>query len=93
MQNNEFDIDISGDYVRNMKLNNGTNLFKITGTGSLQGSDAANALMAAFTSTEARDDTFTVIPFQVTGAESQSTTQIQIMNPLRSLETALRSLF
>ena len=92
MQNNEFDIDISGDYVRNMKLNNGTNLFKITGTGSLQGSDAADALMAAFTSTEARDDTFTVIPFQVTGAESQ-TPQTSITTTLRSLETALRSLF
>ncbi len=92
MQNNEFDIDISGDYVRNMKLNNGTNLFKINGTGSLQGSDAADALMAAFTSTEARDDTFTVIPFQVTGAESQ-TPQTTIANTLRSLETALRSLF
>jgi len=75
-----------------MKLNNGTNLFKITGTGSLQGSDAADALMAAFTSTEARDDTFTVIPFQVTGAESQ-TPQTSITTTLRSLETALRSLF
>jgi len=93
MQDNQFDIDISGDYVRNIKLNNGTNLFKITGTGSLQGSDAADALMAALSSTEARDDTFTVIPFQVTGTESQSTTQTLIMNPLRSLEAALRSFF
>jgi len=93
MQNNEFDIDISGDYVRNMKLNNGTNLFKITGTGSLQGSDAADALMAAFTSTEARDDTFTVIPFQVTGTGGGTAGQPSFNNPLQSLVVALRSLF
>jgi hypothetical protein len=93
MQNNRFDIDISGDYVRNALLNNGTNLFKNSGPRSLQGTDAADALMAAFSSTEARDDTITVIPFQVAGAESQSTTQTPITNPLRSLETALRSLF
>ena len=72
MQDNQFDIDISGDYVRNIKLNNGTNLFKITGTGSLQGSDAADALIAAFSSVEARDDTYTVIPFKVTGAGSST---------------------
>lgn len=73
MQNNQFDIDISGDYVRNAKLNNGTNLFRITGSGSLQGSDAAEALTAAFDNTEAYDDTYTVIPFQVTDAGSQTT--------------------
>jgi len=93
MQNNQFDIVISGDYVRNIKLNNGTNLFKINGTGSLQGSDAADALMAAFTGTEARDDTFTVIPFQVTGAGGQTSKLTPIENTLRSLEAALRSLF
>jgi len=73
MQNNRFDIDVSGDYVRNLNLNNGTNLFKITGPGSLQGSDAADALIAAFSDQEAHDstytrDTYTIIPFQVTDA-------------------------
>ena len=28
MQNNQFDIDVSGDYVRSLNLNNGTNLFQ-----------------------------------------------------------------
>ena len=44
MEDNKFNIDVSGDYV---KLNNDTSLFKITGPGSLQGSDAADALIAA----------------------------------------------
>ncbi len=70
MQNNQFDIVVSGDYVRNLKLNNGTNLFRLTGPGSLQGSDAADALIAAFSDQEAYDDTFTLVPFQVTDAGS-----------------------
>jgi hypothetical protein len=67
MQNNQFDVDTSGDYVR---LNNGTNLFRLTGSGSLQGSDAADALIAAFNDREANDDTYTIVPFQVTDAGS-----------------------
>jgi hypothetical protein len=72
MQNNQFDIDVSGDYV---KLNNGTNLFRINGPGSLQGSDAADALIFAISDHEARDhtytnDTYTLVPFQVTDAGS-----------------------
>ena len=75
MADNQFDIVVSGDYVRNLKLNNGTNLFKLTGPGSLQGSDAADALTAAFHDRMANDDTltndtYTLIPFQVTGAGS-----------------------
>ncbi|MDD1693659.1 MAG: hypothetical protein LUQ71_02945 [Methanoregula sp.] len=93
MQNNRFDIDISGDYVRNALLNNGTNLFKISGPGSLQGTDAADALMAAFSSTEARDDTYTIIPIQVVGADSRTTRQAPPDNALHSLVVALRSLF
>lgn len=69
MQNNLFDIDISGDYVRNLKLNNSTILFRIAGPGSLQGPDAADALVAAFSDPEMKNvDTYTVIPFQVTDA-------------------------
>jgi hypothetical protein len=94
MQDNQFDIGISGDYVRNAKLGNGTNLFRITGPGSLQGADAADALAAAFSDTEARDDTYTVIPLQVTAAGSSTAGQAASgNNPLHSLVMALRSLF
>jgi len=69
MQNNLFDIDVSGDYVRNLNLNNGTILFRISGPGSLQGPDAADALVAAFSDPDMLNvDTYTVIPFQVTDA-------------------------
>jgi hypothetical protein len=75
MQNNKFDIDVSGDYV---KLNNGTNLFKIIGPGSLKGSDAADVLIAAISEREAHDhtytnDTYTIIPFRVTAPVSAGT--------------------
>jgi hypothetical protein len=70
MQNNTFDIVVSGDYVRTLQGNNGMNLFRINGAGSLQGSDAADALVAAFSDTYTVDDTFTEIPFQVTDAGS-----------------------
>jgi hypothetical protein len=68
MQNNRFDIDVSGDYVRSQQLNNGTILFRISGPGSLQGRDAAGALVAAFSDPAAGDDTYIEIPFQVTDA-------------------------
>jgi len=70
MQNNQFDIDVSGDYVRSLQLNNGTNLFRISGPGSLQSIDAADALVAAFSDSDTGDDTYTVIPFRVTDAGS-----------------------
>jgi len=93
MQDNQFDIIQNGDSVRNVKLNGGTDLFKISGPGSLQGADAANALMAAFSSTEARDDTVTVIPLRVTGTGGSTAGQAPIDNALQSLVMALRSLF
>jgi hypothetical protein len=65
MQNNTFDIVASGDYVRSLQGNNGMNLFRIKGAGSLQGKDAADALIAALSDPENGDDTFTVIPFIV----------------------------
>ncbi|WP_292348356.1 MULTISPECIES: hypothetical protein [unclassified Methanoregula] len=74
MQNNRFDIDMSGEWVRNLKLNNGTNVFKISGPGSLQGSDAADALVAAFSDPDIQnEETYTVIPFQVADAGSPIT--------------------
>jgi len=77
MADNQFDFVVSGDYVRNLKLNNGTNIFKFTGPGSLQGSDAADALITAITDQEAKDDThtsdlYTIIPFQITDTGSQT---------------------
>jgi hypothetical protein len=68
MMNNTFDIVASGDYVRNLQGNNGMILFKINGAGSLQGKDAADALVAAFSDRGMGDDTYTEIPFQVTDA-------------------------
>jgi len=72
MQNNQFDIAWSGDWVKNLQLNvggpDGTNLFKITGAGSLQGNDAKEALVAAFSGVNNSDDTYTGIPFQVDDA-------------------------
>jgi hypothetical protein len=75
MADNQFDFVVRGDYVSNLKLNNGTNVFKLTGPGSLQGSDAADALIAAVSDQEANDDTYTndtytIVPFQVTDAGS-----------------------
>ena len=99
MQNTTFDIDVSGDYVRSLQLNNGTNLFKITGPGSLQGNDAAEALVAAFSDPKNGDDTYTEIPFQVTDAgnptpqaTAATTTPVQY-GLLGDLEKALRSFF
>jgi len=65
MQNTTFDIVASGDYVRTLHGNNGMNLFRIKGAGSLQGNDAAEALIAAFSDPGNGDDTYTVIPFMV----------------------------
>jgi hypothetical protein len=75
MADNQFDFAVSGDYVRNLKLNNGTIIFKLTGPGSLQGSDGADALLAAISDQEANDltltnDTYTIVPFQVTDGGS-----------------------
>jgi PGF-CTERM protein len=58
MQNGQFDIIPNGDYVENMILNGGTNIFKLYGSGSLQGSDAAEALIQAISDPNI-DDTYT----------------------------------
>ena len=85
MQNNQFDIAVSGDYVRTMKHNNGTNLFRIAGPGSLQGGNAADALISAFTNAEAYDDTYTILPFQVTDTRGQSQQFPLLFIPVGSL--------
>jgi hypothetical protein len=77
MQNNQLDIVASGDWVKNLQLNGGSsgsgmNLFRITGAGSLQGHDAAEALIAALNDPTV-DDTYTEIPFVVTAPVQQPT--------------------
>jgi hypothetical protein len=64
MQNNQPDIIGSGDFIRNLQLNNGTNLFRALGPGSLQGNDAKEGLIAALNDPIV-DDTYTEIPFIV----------------------------
>lgn len=87
MQNNKLDLIRDGDWVKNVNTDdgtNGTNLFKISGAGSLQGRDAAEALTAAFGDPTV-DDTYVEIPLfvvdysgtktdQVSGSPSGSTT-------------------
>jgi hypothetical protein len=88
MENNTFDIDVSGDYVRSLYLNNGTNLFRISGPGSLNGNDTEEALVAAFSDPRNGDDTYTEIPFLVedTGIsthQAQSATPSPVQNPIQ----------
>jgi len=68
MQNNKLDIVRSGDWIKNLQLKDGgsggTNLFRITGAGSLQGQDAKEALIAALNDPGV-DDTYTEIPLYV----------------------------
>ncbi|MDO8871419.1 MAG: MEMAR_RS02690 family S-layer glycoprotein [Methanoregula sp.] len=73
MQNNVFDVkpmeEGSNVVVRNMQLNvgdatAGTNIFTLLGAGSLQGSDAAEALVQGINSPNV-DDTYTKLQFLV----------------------------
>jgi hypothetical protein len=65
MANDQFDIVVSDDYYVTNRINNGTKLFRFAGAGHLQGSDAADALIKAFGDPMV-EDTYIVIPFQVT---------------------------
>jgi hypothetical protein len=87
MQNNQPEIVVSGDWVKNLQLNEGssmggTNVFRIKGAGSLQGIDAAQALIAAINDSTV-DDTYTEVPFYVddTGI---SAPQAQAATPTQS---------
>jgi trimeric autotransporter adhesin len=64
LSDDRFDIVVSGDYVRNLRVGNGTDIFRINGTGSLQGKDAAEALIAAFNNPRGYD-AYTEVPFRV----------------------------
>jgi hypothetical protein len=58
MADNRFDFTFNGEYVTAMQGNNSTILFKVTGPGSLQGRDAANALVSALSENEHRNETY-----------------------------------
>jgi hypothetical protein len=64
MMNGAFDIyyDASTGSVINRQLGAGTSIFQLTGTGSLQNTDGANALMRAINS-QNLDDTFATTSF------------------------------
>ena len=64
MMNGEFDITYNAGTgeVINRQLGTGMAIFKLTGAGSLQGSDAASALMQAVNSQNI-DDSFTTVSF------------------------------
>lgn len=64
MYNDEFDAIIQGDYVVGAYPVRWSQLFKLLGTGSLQGSDAANALTVELDNPDI-DDTYTKLQFLV----------------------------
>ena len=66
MQNNEFDVRMNGaNDVWNYKLGpDGTRIFSLLGAGSLQGSDAAEALVQGINDPNV-DDTYTKLQFLV----------------------------
>jgi len=74
MQNNRFDVDVTtsapagqsgaGTWVINRQLGDGTVVFRLLGQGSLQGSDAAEALVQGINNPNV-DDTYTKLQFLV----------------------------
>jgi hypothetical protein len=68
MMNGQFDIfyDAGTGGVINRQLGGGTNIFQLTGPGSLQSPDAGNALMRAINNQNV-DDSFTTVSFFVSG--------------------------
>ncbi|MDO9324276.1 MAG: hypothetical protein Q7T80_04880, partial [Methanoregula sp.] len=65
MADNQFAIAFNGEYVTAMERGNSTLLFKVKGPGSLQGRDAAEALVFALNKNELGDDTYVIVPFTV----------------------------
>jgi PGF-CTERM protein len=64
MQNDVFDIVLVGNDVFNLKLGAGTRIFSLLGQGSLQGSDAAEALAQGINDPNV-DDTYTKLQFLI----------------------------
>jgi len=70
MADYRFDFTFNGEYVTVMEDNKTINLFKVKGPGSLQGKDAAEALVFALSENEHRNETITrdthaIVPFTV----------------------------
>ena len=87
MQNSKLDIVMSGDWVKNLQLKDGSpgggiNLFRYTGAGSLQGRDAAEALIAALNDPTV-DDTYTEIPLVIddTGMKNGAMSEVSFSGP------------
>lgn len=57
MADYQFDFTFDGEQVTVMQDNKSTTLFKVTGPGSLQGKDAADALVSAMSENEHRNET------------------------------------
>ncbi len=86
MQNNQFDIMASGEFVQNLQrdvslVGSGTNVFKIFGEGRLRGSDTAHALMDAINEPDI-DDTYALITAEVTDSGSAPPTTRPTQAPL-----------
>jgi PGF-CTERM protein len=65
MQNDQFDITLVGNNVNNLQLNAAsTKIFALLGAGSLQGSDAAEALVQGINDPNV-DDTYTKLQFLI----------------------------
>jgi len=58
MADNRFDFTFNGEQVTAMQDNKSTTLFKVTGQGSLQGKDAADALVSALSENEHGNETY-----------------------------------
>ena len=58
MADNRFDFTFNGEYVTGMEDNTTINLFKVRGPGSLQGKDAAEALVSELSENEHRNETY-----------------------------------
>lgn len=58
MADNRFDFTFNGEYVTIMEDNTTMNLFKVKGPGSLQGRDAAEALVFALSENEHGNETY-----------------------------------
>jgi hypothetical protein len=72
MADNRFDFIVSGNNIRDQKQNYGTDIIRLTDTGNV-----ADTLIAAISDRESHDttytnDTYTIVPFQVTDAGSST---------------------
>jgi hypothetical protein len=98
MQNDQLDIVVSGDFVKNLQLNEGSgtggmNIFRISGAGSLRGDDSAEALIFAINDPTV-DDTYELIQTDVddTGV-SVFQAQAAMTNPVQHQTTKAPLLF